>query len=96
MSGHPRGERLRVERSGGFGGLTVRSSVPLGELSPDEMAALEQLDNAPAAPSGPDRFVYRFRVHGREVSVQEDRVPAALQSLLDRLGPTWNISQGGT
>jgi hypothetical protein len=90
MSGSTRGERLQVERSGGFGGLTVRSSVPLDELSPDELAALDQLETTPSAPSGPDRLVYRFQVHGRDVRVQEDRVPPAVQSVLDRLASTWS------
>lgn len=80
------GETLRVERSGGFGGLTLRASVPLAELSPWERAAVEEcLRHPPAPPSGPDRFVYRFRLHGREASVQEDLVPDELQPLIDRL-----------
>jgi hypothetical protein len=84
-------ERLRVERTGGFGGLTLRASVGLDELSPEEDAALEECFRLPASgPPGPDRFVYRFRVGGRDVTVQEDRVPPALQPLLSRLAENWS------
>jgi len=84
-------DQLDVERSGGFGGLTLRASVPLAELESGERAAIEQrLDRPPSAPSGPDRFVYRFRMHGREAVVQEDMVPAELQRLLDRLSDSWS------
>ncbi|HYW26872.1 MAG TPA: protealysin inhibitor emfourin [Terriglobales bacterium] len=84
-------DNLEVERSGGFGGLTVRASVPVAELESPERAAIEQrLGRAPSAPSGPDRFVYRFRMHGREAVVQEDLLPAELQPLLDRLSDSWS------
>lgn len=84
-------DQLDVERSGGFGGLTLRTSVPLAELESGERAAIEQqLGRPPSAPSGPDRFVYRFRMHGREAVVQEDKVPAELQPLLDRLSDSWS------
>ena len=84
-------DQLDVERSGGFGGLTLHASVPLAELESGERAAIEQrLGRTPSAPSGPDRFVYRFRMHGREAVVQEDMVPAELQPLLDRLSGSWS------
>ena len=90
MSGGGGAERLRVERTGGFGGVTVRASVGLHELSSEEDAALEEcFAMPPSEPAGPDRFVYRFRVGGRDVTVQEDRVPPALQPLLSRLAETW-------
>lgn len=83
--------RLEVERSGGFGGLTLHASLPLTRLEPRERAAIEQrLGRPPSPPSGPDRFVYRFRMHGREAVVQEDMVPAELQTLLDRLSNSWS------
>ena len=83
-------ERLQVERSGGFGGLTLSASVPLAALEPRERAAIEErLGRSPAPPSGPDRFVYRFRMRGREAVVQEDMVPPELQPLLDRLADSW-------
>lgn len=84
-------DQLDVERSGGFGGLTLRASVPVESLEPRERAAIEHcLGRPPASPSGPDRFVYRFRLHGREAVVQEDRVPDELQPLLDRLADSWS------
>jgi hypothetical protein len=84
-------EQLDVERSGGFGGLTLHASVPLAALEPGERAAIEQrLGRPPSPPSGPDRFVYRFRMHGRDAVVQEDAVPAELQPLLDRLSDSWS------
>jgi hypothetical protein len=90
VTGAAGSDELEVERSGGFGGLTLRASLPLTALEPRERAAIEQrLDRAPAPPSGPDRFVYRFRMHGREAVVQEDTMPAELQPLLDRLADSW-------
>ena len=84
-------DQLDVERSGGFGGLTLHASVPLAELESGERAAIEQrLGRPPSAPSGPDRFVYRFRMRGREAVLQEDKVPAELQPLLDRLSDSWS------
>lgn len=84
------GERLEIERSGGFGGLTLRASIPLAELGPREREAVEECFAHPSAPpSGPDRFVYRLRMGDRAVDVQEDRVPDELQPLLDRLSGSW-------
>jgi len=84
-------EQLDVERSGGFAGRTLRASIPVSALEPRERTAIEQrLGRPPSPPSGPDRFVYRFRLHGREAVVQEDMVPAELQPLLDRLSHSWS------
>jgi hypothetical protein len=84
-------DNLDVERSGGFGGMTLRASIPLSALESRERAAIEQrLDRPPAPPSGPDRFVYRFRMHGHEAVVQEDMLPAELKPLLDRLADSWS------
>jgi hypothetical protein len=83
-------DSLYVERTGGYGGLTRRASVSLSELSPAERRAVEEcLQRPPSPPSGPDRFVYRFRAHGREARVQEDLVPEELQPLLERLFTVW-------
>jgi len=90
VSAGPR-ETLHVERSGGFGGLTLRATVPLSELGPDERTAIEEcFQHPPSPPSGPDRFVYRFRAHGREALVQEDALPAELQPLVERLSRRWS------
>jgi hypothetical protein len=84
-------QRLDIERSGGFGGLTLHASVPLAELAPRERAAIDACFRLPPTPpSGPDRFVYRFRLRDRETAVQEDRLPAELQPLLDRLAGSWS------
>jgi len=83
-------EALHVERSGGFGGLTLRASIPLVELDPQEREALELCFEAPdVPPSGPDRFVYRLRLGDREAVVQEDRVPSGLEPLFGRLAGLW-------
>jgi hypothetical protein len=82
---------LTVERSGGFAGLTRRASVPVAQLSTAEREAVDAvLGTPPAPPRGPDRFVYRLEMWGREALVQEDRLPPALQPLLDRLSGTWS------
>ena len=84
-------DQLDVERSGGFGGLTLHASIPLAELESGERAAIEQrLGRPPSAPSGPDRFVYRFRMRDREALVQEDSLPSDLRPLLDRLSDSWS------
>lgn len=83
-------DALQIERSGGFGGLTLRASIPLVELNPQEREALELCFEAPdVPPSGPDRFVYRLRLADREAVVQEDRVPPALEPLFGRLAGSW-------
>ncbi|HEY7200428.1 MAG TPA: protealysin inhibitor emfourin [Candidatus Dormibacteraeota bacterium] len=90
MSGAVSPDRLTIERSGGFAGLTMHTSVPLADLRPGERAAVEECFHHPSTPpSGADRFVYRFRVGGREAVVQEERLPGALQPLLDRLAASW-------
>ena len=82
---------LYIERSGGLGGLTLRASVPVVELSPEERAVVEDCFRLPELPpSGPDRFVYRLQLGDREAVVQEDRVPPALQRLLDRVSGSWH------
>ena len=87
---YPPDDQLAIERSGGFGGLTQHVSVPLADLGPRERAAIEELyRGSPSPPSGPDRFVYRFRMGGREAAVQEDRMPAELRPLMDRLATSW-------
>lgn len=89
----PNGERLELERSGGFAGMTMHASVPLANLDRKEEAAVEELlRTSPRPPSGPDRFVYRLMMRGREAFVQEDQVPQALKPLLDRLSGSWSFT----
>ena len=84
--------RLIFERSGGFGGLTLRAEASGDELSGDERAALQSALAARSplgAPSGPDRFQYDLTlVEGgrtRHVTFYEGSVPDALRPLLARL-----------
>lgn len=89
---YPQNGELELERSGGFAGMTVHASVPLAQLSHQEQSAVTQLlDGRPRAPSGPDRFVYRLKLNGREALVQEDQVPQTLKPLLDRLSGSWTF-----
>jgi hypothetical protein len=82
---------LELERSGGFAGLTLRASVPLSELTEEQLAALEEcLSQTPrrnprAGPGAPDRFQYRLRLGEREAVLPEDALPSALRPLLGRL-----------
>jgi len=82
---------LYIERSGGLGGLTLRASVPVVELSSEERAVVEDCFRLPELPpSGPDRFVYRLQLGDREAVLQEDQVPPGLQPLLDRVSRSWH------
>jgi hypothetical protein len=92
--------RIELERSGGFAGIGLHTSVDTGTL-PAEAAAditglldgvdLGALARLPAAgnPGGRDRFRYTLRVerggHRHEVVLPERAVPAELKPLLDRL-----------
>ncbi len=83
--------QVDIERSGGFGGLTLHASVGEEQLTPGERAALERfLSQPPRPPSGPDRFVYRISLRGRQAIVQEDEIPPELRSLLERLDGAWD------
>ena len=83
--------RLIFERSGGFGGLTLRAEVPGEELSADELTALQGALEARSAggPSGPDRFQYDLTLveggRSRPATFYEGSVPDALQPLIARL-----------
>lgn len=71
--------------------MILRASVPVTELSHEELAAVDQCLEAPqTTPSGADRFVYRLRLGDRETLVQEERVPPGLQSVLRRLSGSWH------
>lgn len=70
----------------------MRASVPVSELSPQELAALDDWLGRPAGPpGGPDRFVYRLRLGDREAVIQEEQLPPALRPLLlERLADSWH------
>jgi hypothetical protein len=61
--------RIELERSGGFAGISMHSSVDSTQLEPAQAAELEQLlavvESAAVPeqpPSGPDRFQYDLKV----------------------------------
>jgi hypothetical protein len=81
--------RIELVRSGGFAGITRRSSLDVGE---EEAAEVERLlDELPAAdpPRGADRFQYELRVtrgdRTRSVTLHEGAIPDAIRPLIDRL-----------
>jgi hypothetical protein len=86
---------VSVERSGGFTGQRVTSSMDLDELPAEQVAgalqALDALVRAPAAPApaAPSQPRYRLTVHrasGQQVvDVAESQVPSALRPLLTEL-----------
>jgi hypothetical protein len=86
---------VSLERSGGFTGRRVTSSIDTDELRADQMTeALQALDalvsEPPAAPaSGASQPRYRLTIHrasGQQVvDVFESQVPAALRPLLSEL-----------
>jgi len=90
LTDSPEPDLLYIERSGGVGGLTLRASIPLVELTPEERVAVEGSFGLPEhPPSGPDRFVYRLELGGREAVLQEDQVPPGLKPVLDRASGSW-------
>ncbi len=70
----------------------MRASLPVSELSPQELAAIDDCLGRPAEPpGGPDRFVYSLRLGDREAVVQEEQLPPALRPLLlERLAASWH------
>ena len=81
--------RIELVRSGGFAGITRRSSLDVGE---EEAAEIERLlDDLPAAdpPRGADRFQYELRVtrgdRTRAVTLHEGAIPEQIRPLIDRL-----------
>jgi hypothetical protein len=95
-------ERIRIqfERSGGFAGIGLHTSVDTGTLPPETAADITGLLDgvdlgalAGADHGGPgggrDRFRYTLRVerggHRHELVMPERSVPAELKPLLNRL-----------
>ncbi|MBD3880628.1 hypothetical protein IFO70_02555 [Phormidium tenue FACHB-886] len=90
--------RITLERSGGFMGIPMTTSIDTTCLAADEAAQLHQLVEAsnfaqlPAliAPTNqPDRFQYRLTVENHEqsqtLSFSESTMPLAVQPLVDWL-----------
>ena len=93
------GARIEFERSGGFAGISLGTSVDTSQLSPDEAREMEELlakvnFSAPRelpmrASRGADRFQYNLTVtrggQTQTVSIGESEVTPELRPLLDRL-----------
>ena len=91
--------RIHFERSGGFAGMRMTTTVNTESLSPEEARDLHEMVDAarfyelPTAITTPtpgaDRFHYKLTVEteGRQhtVDVGEAAVPEALRSLLQQL-----------
>jgi len=90
---------IRMERSGGFAGMTLRAEIDSEQLDERERLALQGLVktadffNLPAHIEGPnvgaDRFMYVISIeHGgisHTVDVSEGGMPEQLQPLVDRV-----------
>jgi hypothetical protein len=88
--------RLSVERTGGFAGVTITTTVDAAGLPPDEARRLRQMVdeadffNLPrkitTRSPQPDRFQYELRVeaNGRQhtVTVSEEAMPPKLKPLV--------------
>ena len=84
---------MRIERSGGFGGMKAGVDLQLDALTAAQRAALTALlakgpatRSAPATAPMPDRFTYRLHVVDAEggqrtLVLGEDELPAPLQAL---------------
>ncbi|MGB7623646.1 MAG: protealysin inhibitor emfourin [Terriglobia bacterium] len=91
--------RIRLERSGGFAGIKLSSSVDTEELSPDEAGQVRKMvegatffelpDSIKSARPMPDRFVYRIQIEEggktKTVEVDEASVPDPLKPLVRHL-----------
>jgi hypothetical protein len=86
---------LRIERSGGLGGMKACADLAPDALTPPQRKALTALlqrkapgaRSAPSTPCGPDRFTYRLHVvdadgSNRTLVIAEDDMPGALQALV--------------
>jgi hypothetical protein len=90
--------RIEFQRSGGFAGLRLATTVDVDKLPADEAAELKRLVDAadffrlPAtlkATRGADQFTYRLTVEAgnrqHTVEVSENAAPESLRPLLQRL-----------
>ncbi len=91
--------RISIERSGGFAGITTKTSVDEKDLAPEEARKLHQLVeeaeffNLPgkivSRSPEPDRFQYELRLeeNGRQykVAVSEEAMPEKLKPLVNWL-----------
>ena len=80
--------RLRIERRGGLAGKLAVGERDLGDLSPVQRNALDELMKLPPNPGrspGADRFQYKVQLLDsgakREFEVPEDAMPDELASI---------------
>ena len=90
---------IRMERSGGFAGMTLRAEIDSEQLDEHERLALQELvtaadffnlpDRIEAPNVGADRFVYVFSIEqsgdSHTVEVNEGGMPEQLQPLVNRV-----------
>lgn len=90
---------LELTRSGGFGGMTMRTAVDLDDAPEGEARELRELlgridlddlvRRSPIRGAGADRFQYDLTVSGeggeRRVTVAEDAAPREMRTLAKRL-----------
>lgn len=81
--------QVRIERRGGFAGLSAQAEFEVAALTAAQRRALDAALAAPAAtaPSGPDRFSYRIHTVAADGStavheLAEDAMPEALAALV--------------
>jgi hypothetical protein len=88
--------RISIERSGGFAGITMRTTIDEKDVAPDEALKLRQLVeetdffNLPgkmiSRSPQPDRFQYDLKLEesgrGHTVTVSEEVLPEKLKPLI--------------
>jgi hypothetical protein len=91
--------RLELTRSGGLGGMTMRTAIDLDDAPEGEARELRELleridlddlaRRSPIRGTGADRFQYDLTVSGegglRHVTVAEDAAPREMRALAKRL-----------
>lgn len=102
--------KIFFERTGGFAGMRLTTTVDAAALPPNEAKQLHQLVSTadffhlpamiPSRTPQPDRFQYRLTVEENSrrhtVIVSEEVVPTALQSLIEWLMTAARQSKGDT
>ncbi len=88
--------RISFERSGGFAGITTKTTIDEADLTPDEAQTLRQLveeadffnwprKRIPRSPH-PDRFQYELKVEENDrqytVTISEEALPQRLKPLV--------------
>jgi hypothetical protein len=102
--------RIRIQRSGGFAGVSLGGEVRSGELSPEDAEELDRLasnvdftstkGDAPGRPGQPDRFQYSLVVdHGAdryELTSGEGSMDEPLRELVRWLMPHVTAKRRGS